>query len=187
MGHRIGLVGTFLGGLLVGSTILSAWSGETDKGKPPQKPRDPAAEALVQRDVKADRPEQSLTAHDRSNVFDPNKAPFINSALKDQPKQGKILGFDFARDPLGAPEPFTMFSDVMKKESAARPKVMADHRKLLATRYNLTAKRDEKVKMSRGKPICVGPTARLPEEMTWEKLAAMTPAEMKKQGFFPYP
>jgi len=75
----------------------------------------------------------------------------------------------------------------MKSESEQKPKVMAAHRKLLEKRYNLTAKRDENVKMSRGKPLCVGATARLPEGITWGKLAGMGPAEVKKQDAFPYP
>src|SRR5207302_852656 len=77
--------------------------------------------------------------------------------------------------------------EVMKKESAARSKVTADQRKLLAARYDLTPKRDSKVTMSRGKPLCVGPTARLPEGVTWDKLAAADPAEIRKRNLFPYP
>src|SRR6187200_2844441 len=41
--------------------------------------------------------------------------------------------------------------------------------------------------MSRGKPINVGPTAKLPEGMTFEKLAGMSAADIKAQGVFPYP
>ena len=41
--------------------------------------------------------------------------------------------------------------------------------------------------MSRGKPLAVGPTANLHEGMTWDKLAGMNPAEIKKTGAFPYP
>ncbi len=41
--------------------------------------------------------------------------------------------------------------------------------------------------MSRGKPIPVGPTARLAKGMTWEKLGEADASEIKKQGIFPYP
>ena len=68
----------------------------------PQRPRDPAAEAMTVRDVPVDRPEQRLTEHDRSKAFDPKNPAPITNALKDQAKSGRILGFDFARDPLGA-------------------------------------------------------------------------------------
>src|SRR5262249_44927319 len=38
-----------------------------------------------------------------------------------------------------------------------------------------------------GKPICVGPTAKLANGMSWEELAKLSPEEVKKQGAFPYP
>ena len=39
--------------------------------------------------------------------------------------------------------------------------------------------------MSRGKPIQAGPTAKLPEGMTWEQLAAMSSDEIRDKGLFP--
>ncbi len=42
-------------------------------------------------------------------------------------------------------------------------------------------------KMPRGKPLWVGPTARLAEGMTWDVLAEMSADEIEKQGVFPYP
>ncbi len=41
--------------------------------------------------------------------------------------------------------------------------------------------------MSRGKPLAVGPTARLAKGLTWERLAKMTPDEIRQAGAFPYP
>ncbi len=152
-----------------------------------QRPRDPAAEAQHVAAVDAKRPEQQLSEHDKSAAFAPDRPAPINSALKSQPNQGRILGFDFARDPLGAPEPFTTFEEVYKKENAARPDVMAAQRKLLEARYNLEAKLDPNITMARGKPIAVGPTARLADGMSWEELAKLSPAEIKKRGVFPYP
>ena len=148
--------------------------------------RDPAAEAVVTRRVPLERSEQQLTEHDRSAAFDFRRPAPINSALKNQPHQGRILGFDFS-DPLGAPKPFTTLQEVMQQEIAARPKVMAAQRKLLEERYNLTPKLDPEAKMSRGKPLPVGPTARLPEGLTWDQLAELTPEEIRKRGVFPYP
>jgi cytochrome c peroxidase len=75
----------------------------------------------------------------------------------------------------------------MAMESANRPAVTAAQRKLLESRYNLVPKLDPQAKMSRGKPLCVGPTARLPEGMTFEALAALAPEEIKARGTFPYP
>jgi cytochrome c peroxidase len=176
-------------GIVVSSALFLLRSEEPHGDKPnkDRKPHDPAAEATAVGKVPTDRPEQQLNDHDRSELFDPTKPAPLTPALKDQPKQGRITGFDFARDPLNADKPFTTFNEVMKKESAARPKVMADQRKLLESRYDLKPRLDPKVRMSRGKPLAVGPTARLAEGMTWEKLAALSPAEMKNRGVFPYP
>ena len=66
-----------------------------------------------------------------------------------------MLGFDFYRDPLGAMKPGMTFEDFYKAGVANKPKVMATQRKLLESRYNLEAKLDPAVKMSRGKPIAV--------------------------------
>jgi cytochrome c peroxidase len=74
---------------------------------------------------------------------------------------------------------------VMAKDKADRPAVMARQRKLLDARYDLAARPDGKVTMSRGKPIQVGPTAKLPEGQTWAGLAAMAPAEVRAKGLFP--
>ena len=64
---------------------------------------------------------------------------------------------------------------------------MASQRALLDTRYNLTPNLDPAVTMSRGKPLVVGPTARLANGLTWDALAAMEPAEIRAAGSFPYP
>lgn len=169
---------------LMGALVLL---GQTENVNQNKKVADPAAEAVAQGTTKQLRVEQTLSKHDTSDRFNAKNAMPITNALKSQPDQGKMLGFDFSRDPLNAPEPFTTFDEVMKKESAARPKVMADQRKLLESRYDLTPKRDANATMSRGKPLCVGPTARLGEGMTWEKLASMSPAEIKQANIFPYP
>jgi hypothetical protein len=77
--------------------------------------------------------------------------------LKTQPKEGKISGFDFARDPLNADVPHQDPAEIMAKEIANKPNVMAAQRKLLESRYNLEPKLDPQAKMSRGKPLVVGP------------------------------
>jgi cytochrome c peroxidase len=58
---------------------------------------------------------------------------------------------------------------------------------LLESRYDLTPKLDPQIKMSRGKPLAVGPTARLKGAVTWERLAQMTVEDIKQQDSFPYP
>jgi cytochrome c peroxidase len=164
--------------------ILVAQAASQNKTEPP---RDPAVDATKAEKVQEDRPEQKITDHDKSAAFDWKAPAPINDSLKSQPNEGRILGFEFSRDPLGAEKPFQTFEEVMKKESEAKPKVMAAQKKLLETRYNLAPKHDPNVKMSRGKPLCVGPTARLAEGTTWDALAGMTPEEIKKNNAFPYP
>jgi len=181
----MGLTAAFGLGFFMSCLALTVRSQEP--GSKDGKARDPAAEATAKAKAAGDRPELRQTDHDKSDLFDPKKAMPINPALKAQPKEGKMLGFDFARDPLNSDKPMTPSAAVMKMESDQKPKVMAAHRKFLETRYNLTAKRDENVKMSRGKPLCVGPTVRLAEGMGWDKLGAMSPADIKKQDAFPYP
>jgi cytochrome c peroxidase len=77
------------------------------------------------------------------------------------------------------------FQGMMAKDKADKDAVMARQKKLLEDRYDLTPRADQKVTMTRGKPVPVGPTARLPEEVTWDKLAAMSPAEVKEKEWFP--
>ena len=40
--------------------------------------------------------------------------------------------------------------------------------------------------MSRGKPLVVGPTARLPEGTDWDALASMSAEDIGKKDIFPY-
>jgi cytochrome c peroxidase len=69
--------------------------------------RMPAAADVVQgaqtpRQVQITRPEQQPTPHDQSDIVSATKAPPSSTAFETQPDQGKILGFDFARDPAKA-------------------------------------------------------------------------------------
>jgi cytochrome c peroxidase len=148
---------------------------------------DAIQEAQTPRTVPRNRPEQQLSDHDRSDAFVPAKAPPSSSALKDQPEQGMIKGFDFARDPLNAKEPVTTtFEEVMRADSEAKEGVMAKQRALLESRYNLEPKLDPEAKMSRGKPLPVGPTAKLRNGTTWEQLADMSPDQIRQGNAFPY-
>src|SRR3954469_14968168 len=148
---------------------------------------DPAADAIAVQNAPNERPEQKVTEHDRSPVFDITKPAPITMDLKNQPKMGRITGFDFARDPLNSDKSFTTFDEVMKKESAAKGQVMAAQRKLLESRYNLEPRFDQENHMSRGKPIPVGPTARLESGVNFEQLAQMSPKDIKQRNLFPYP
>jgi len=78
------------------------------------------------------------------------------------------------------------FSVVLQRDKAAKPRVMADHQRLLESRYDLSRKVDDSVKMTRGKPIPVGPTAKLKGGVNWEQLARMSPDEIRDKDIFPY-
>lgn len=183
--------------------ILSTLSAQDqDKPRPDQKPvpgqdekkdekkpllKDAVEEAQTPRQVREERVEQKKTPHDLSDIFKATKAKTISPELDQQPKRGEILGFDFYRDALGTEKPMMTFEEVRKADIEAKPQVTKMQRELLEKRYNLEPKLDQQAKMSRGKPLVVGPTARLQEGLTWEKLAEMSPAEMRQQNAFPYP
>jgi cytochrome c peroxidase len=135
----------------------------------------------------AERTEAGKSDHDQSGAFAADAAPPSSSALEQQPDKGRMNGFDFSRDPLGAKKPMQTFKETMAQDVADRPNVMAAHRKLLESRYNLQPKLDPAAKMSRGKPLPVGPTARLAQGTTWEQLAATPSAKIREAGSFPYP
>lgn len=80
-------------------------------------------------------------------------------------------------------EPFDV---VRARDKAAKSRVMAAAQKLLEERYDLRRRVDESVRMTRGKPIPVGPTAKLKGGVTWEQLGRMSPEEIRAKGVFPY-
>ena len=55
-------------------------------------------------------------------------------------------------------EPFDV---VRARDKANKSRVAAEHQRLLDQRYDLARRVDDNVRMTRGKPIPVGPTARL--------------------------
>ena len=78
------------------------------------------------------------------------------------------------------------FETVRARDKAAKPRVMAEHQRRLEERYDLSRRVDESVRMTRGKPIPVGPTAKLKGGMTWDQLGRMTPEAIRERDLFPY-
>lgn len=148
---------------------------------------DAVEEAQTPRKVREKRPEQRQTDHDRSDRFKSGEAQAITAPLKDQPRGGENTGFDFYRDPLNSDKPETTFEQVRKQDVAEKEKVMEEQHRLLAKRYDLKPRLDDEATMSRGKPLAVGPTARLPKGVEWDDLAKTSPGEIRKAGHFPYP
>jgi len=153
----------------------------------PKASADAVQEAQSPKPVELKRVEQQPTDHDRSDKFAADNAAASSPVLKSQPEEGKINGFDFVRDPLNAPKPKTTFEEIMQAEVAAKPGVMEAQKKLLESRYDLVPRHDPTAKMSRGKPLPVGPTAKLREGVTWDQLSKTSPDDMRKAGTFPYP
>jgi cytochrome c peroxidase len=77
------------------------------------------------------------------------------------------------------------FEDIMSRMEKAKPAVMKRQMNLLKDRYDLSDRKVKDVTMSRGKPIQEGVRAKLPENMTWEKISAMSPEEIKEKDLFP--
>ena len=80
-------------------------------------------------------------------------------------------------------EPFDV---VRARDKANKSRVMAESQRRLEERYDLSRRVDEGVRMTRGKPIPVGPTAKLKSGLTWERLGSMTPAAIRDGDLFPY-
>jgi len=173
------------------ATLAAAALALVSPGINAQEPRraspDAVQDAQTPRSTERKRIEQELSEHDKSGVFMAAHAVPESSAFKEQPDEGEARGFDFYRDPLNSKRPMENPADIEKADRAAKDKIMAAQRDLLEKRYNLTPKLDHAVTMSRGKPLAVGPTARLAKGATWESLAKMAPEDMKKEGVFPYP
>jgi len=80
--------------------------------------------------------------------------------------------------------PFAVFRARMEKQ---RPVVDRAAHELLESRFELACVTDRQATMSGGKPLPVGPTARLPEGIkSWQEYAALSPEQIKERGAFPY-
>ncbi len=152
-----------------------------------KRPKDAIQDAQTPQPTKQSRIEQKQNDHDKSSIFEAAKAEPSSADLKNQPAEATMPGFDFYRDPLGAMKPMESPAAIMQADIEAKPKVMDAQKKLLEARYNLQPKLDPKVTMTRGKPIAVGPTARLPRGKTWDDLAGMSAEAIRKDNLFPYP
>src|SRR5437867_8682784 len=90
---------------------------------------------------------------------------------------------------IAAEETFTV---LVKRLQQEKPEFAKRQQALLALRYDLADRPARGVTMSRGKQVQGGVRVKLPKDMTWEKLAAMSPEEIKSKdlwpaGFYPLP
>jgi cytochrome c peroxidase len=78
------------------------------------------------------------------------------------------------------------FQTIMASDAKAKAAVMKRQMALLEDRYDLSDRPMKGVMMSAGrKPVQAGVRVKLPPDLTWEKLNAMSPAQIKKQDVFP--
>ncbi len=101
---------------------------------------------------------------------------FIFSVSAQNPPQKE----DTSYLPVDIKEPF---ATMMARMKAAKAAVMQRQMALLNERYDLAKRVSNDVKMTRGKPIPIGPAARLASGLTWETLGAMSPDETQGEGF----
>lgn len=77
------------------------------------------------------------------------------------------------------------FASIMARTTAAKPAIEKEHTDLLNERYDLSNRPSPGVTMSRGKPVQEGVRVKLAEGVTWERLAAMSPDEIREKNLFP--
>jgi len=77
------------------------------------------------------------------------------------------------------------FHSIHARMKAAKTEVMNRQMDLLAERYDLSNRPSKGVTMSRGKPLQEGVRAKLSAGMTLQKLAEMTPEEIREKDVFP--
>ena len=168
MRHAKAILLSICGGVCL---AVMMWAQEQNTGKPPV---DAVVQVQQPSNVQIKRPEQRKNAHDDSDVFDFQQAKPSSPVFADQPKKGQNSGFDFYRDPLNSDRPAADPDEIMSMLSAQKPSIMAAQRRLLESPYILEPRLDPQAKMSRGKPLVVGPTARLRQEI-------------RERDLFPYP
>ncbi len=89
---------------------------------------------------------------------------------------------DSSYAPVSGNEPFAA---VQRRMAAAKPGLMEAHMELVRERYDLSNRPADGVVMTRGKPVQQGVRVRLKPGLTWEKLASLTPEEIRSQDLFP--
>jgi cytochrome c peroxidase len=77
------------------------------------------------------------------------------------------------------------FETVKKRMEADKPGIQKKHMALLNERYDLSDKPAAGATMSAGKKLQAGARAKLADGLTWQKLADMSPEDIKAKGLFP--
>jgi cytochrome c peroxidase len=77
------------------------------------------------------------------------------------------------------------FPALTKRLQAEKPKFAMRQQALLVERYDLADRPVRGAAMSRGKPVQDGVRVKLPVGTTWEKLAALSPEEVRERNLWP--
>jgi cytochrome c peroxidase len=84
--------------------------------------------------------------------------------------------------PIAIDQPF---STIIARDVAAKPGAEREHQSVLEQRYDLSDRPAQGVTMEHGKLLQEGVRVRLPQSVTWEQLAAMSPDEVRDRGLWP--
>ncbi len=130
----------------------------------------------------------SLSSRSGAQPTSEGKRQQSQAAGIEETKKKGFEGVDFSYDLFGAPpgqDPQKSFEQVMKKDMAEKPEVMAQQKKRLEERYDLSCKQSSGLTMTKGKPQPIGPTVKLPSGATWDALGRSSADEIKSQRRFP--
>jgi cytochrome c peroxidase len=94
--------------------------------------------------------------------------------------EGPVAKTSYA--PVAGTDAFATVKAKMEKE---KPAVMKRQMDLLAERYDLGNRAAAGVSMTRGKTVQEGVRVKRPAGVSWQRLAAMSPAEIRDKGLFP--
>jgi cytochrome c peroxidase len=92
------------------------------------------------------------------------------------------VALGLALDAAAVDESFRLLVERLQKE---KPTFAARQQKLLAERYDLADRPSKTVRMSGGKAVQEGVRVKLAPGQSWEKLAAMSPEEVRQGGHWP--
>ena len=101
------------------------------------------------------------------------------------------LGILFGQEPAKKPSSYSPvviqedFASVGARMSAAKPAIMQRQKALLDERYDLSRPSGQGVTMSRGKAVQEGVRVKLRAGTTWDRLAEMSPDEIRDKDVFP--
>jgi len=157
-----------------------------------------AADPGAVSDSAAKAAQQSATSPDGPSAYDPNwRKDYPQQAGDELPAfpdaaPGDITPPDLYRytgrgkavyESVDRIQDFAAWKERLERQ---KPKAMAARKQYLEKRYRLDGKAHPSATMTRGKPLPAGPVAILPDGVSsWEELAALPAAEIRRKGLFP--